>query len=837
MMYSGLGAVKRAGAVLVIVLSVFATPQIGQTISGISATSQAPPVQWPRSHDYHVDHYRIEIGVDLSNRSISGTTTVTLEPFISGFKRIELDAGDMQIKSVKLDGGSPLQFKYEGNEKLFVTLDHGYSAGERITVAINYEAVPKQGLTFIPPDPSQPNRSYQVWSQGESQTNHYWFPCYDYPNDKATSETLITVDEKYRVISNGELVEVRDNKASNTKTWHWKMDRPYSSYLTSIIVGQFSEIAERFKSIPVVSYVYPNEEENARLSLGKIDQMVAFFSQKVGVDYPYPKYAQTTVGDFPGGMENISATTMTDTAVHDKRAQLDVSSDLLISHELAHQWFGDMLTCRDWGELWLNESFAEFFADLWTEHDLGEDQYHYEMRNNQTQYLQAWERGTRRPLVTNRYDDPDALFDVYVYPRGAATVDMLRFVLGEELFWKAINHYVQKYEWQNVDTEELIDAIAESTGQNLQWFFDEWIYKMGHPQFDVKWTYDEPSKSVKVAVKQTQKKPTEQPWFASPDFFTTPVDIAVTTASGEHVHRVFIDGPDKEFTLAVDSKPLIINFDRGNYIIKRVNFPKSDDELAYEIVHDQDSTGRLRAIDDTKARKGNVIEQALIQAALKDEFWGARAEAVAALGAVNDPAAEQALFQAAKDKDSRVRRAAVGGLVRYQDPQVAALLTNLTKTDPSYFVIADAAAGLGTLHSPDAYNVLVGLLAESSWQDTIRGGALRGLAALKDPRALDLALKYSQPGSEPALRAVAFGILAQYGKGNEQAFKILLAAIGEPSEQIVFAAMQAVGVLGDARALPALEDLRKRTDFPGEAREILEAEIARLKAASNGGSR
>jgi len=820
---------------------------IGVTIWPLSATRsaqsagqsqaalEAPPVQAPRVREYHVDHYRIETSIDLPNRSITGATAITLEPLKTDFHQIDLDAGDMKIKAVSLESGTPLQFKYSDGQKLAISLDHIYQTGQKLTVVVNYAASPRQGLTFISPNAAGPGRPYQVWSQGESQTNHYWFPCYDYPNDKATCETITTADDKYMVISNGKLVDVKDNTGAHTRTWHWQMDEPYSSYLTSIIVGQFAEIEDHFKKVPIISYVYPDQIANGRVSLGNIGRMVTFFSEKIGIDYPYTKYSETTVADFPGGMENISATTMTDTVIHDRRAQLDVSSDPLISHELAHQWFGDMLTCRDWGQLWLNESFAEFFADLWSEHDLGIDDYSYQMRANQLEYLEAWSHGIRRPLVTDRYDDPDALFDAYAYPRGAATVGMLRYVLGDDDFWKSIHHYAEKYKWQNVDTGELIQAIAEATGKNLQWFFDEWVYQMGHPVFDVSDSYDQSSGTLKLVVKQEQKPDQSRPWFRSTQYFTTPVDVAITTAAGERVERVVIDGPEKEFSFKVDSRPLIVNFDRGNHIIKQMKFKRPDDELIYQAAHDRDSTGRIRAIDELITHKSPAAEQALAEVALNDRFWGVRNEAITYLSGSKGDASKQTLIQATKDRDSRVRRAAVNGLAAYKDPGLGTLFVGLAKNDPSYFVVADAAAALGQSSAPGAYDVLAGLLSQSSWQDTIRGGALRGLAALKDPRAMELAFKYAAPGNQLGLRAVAMSLLAQNGKGNERVFDMLVAALKEPSEQVVLAALQGLGILGDPRAIPALQELEKRPDFPGEARQIVDQEIAKIRAANNGG--
>jgi aminopeptidase N len=797
----------------------------------IPAQAPEPPAyQWPRSHNYDVQNYRIELSFDWTKQSVTGETTITFQPFGNDVKEIEIDAGSMTVKSVRLAGGAPLKFRYVDNEKLYVGLDKPYPAGKDVSVAISYEATPKQGLTFITPTETDPTRPYQIWSQGEARTNHYWFPCYDYPNDKATSELVATVDEKYQVISNGALLSVKPNPAAKTKTWDWKMDRPFSSYLVSIIVGQYEEVTGEFKGKPVISYVYPGQAEDGRVSFGKLAQMVAFFSQKTGYDYPYPKYVQTMVRDFGGAMENITATTMTDTAVHDKRAALDISSDEISSHELAHQWFGDLLTCRHWGEIWLNESFATFFEALWNEHDKGKDDFLYEMYRNQQAYFQAWNQGSRRPIVTTRYNDPDAVFDAYAYPRGGAVLSMLRYVLGEELFWKAINYYVKKYQWQNVETSDLINAIEEATGQNLGWFFDEWVYRMGHPEFEITTNYDD-AKTLKLTVKQTQKPDDKRPWFASPDFFTMPVDIAITTASGEKVHRVWIDKPEKEFTFEVDSKPLIINFDRGNYLIKRVKFSRADEELAYQLTHDTDVMGRVLAAIALNGHPGDAVTKSLAQAATGDGFWGVRVESVKALSGLKTDGSRTALIEAAKDKDSRVRREAIKGLGVFKDPKLADLFTGTINNDPSYFAIAEAARALGQSGSPQAYDVLTGALKLESWQSTIRAGVLGGLAATGDPRALEVALKYASPGNPASVRATALQVLAAAGKGNDRALETLTSALKEKSLQIRFTAVQALARLGDPRAIPALEELAKSSDLPPMFKGFVTNAINQLKNA------
>jgi aminopeptidase N len=782
-----------------------------------------------RVHDYDVQHYRIAVSFDWAAESVAGETTITLSPVKDGFREIEIDAGKMKIESVRLGAGTPLRFRYERDEKLFVELDREYAAGQELAVTIAHSAVPDRGLEFIKPTQSEPKRPHQIWSQGEAEDNHFWFPCYDYPDDKATSELIATVDKRYRVISNGALVANHENPGG-TRTWHWRMDQPFSSYLISVIVGEFAEIRHEFKKTPVVSYVYRDQIRNATLSFGKLPRMMEFFSGRFGHGYPFAKYAQTTVHDFEGGMENITATTLADTAVHDARAHLNVSSDGLIAHELAHSWFGNMVTCRDWSDVWLNEGFATFFEAVWAEHDLGPSEYLYEMLGNQQAYFQTWFQGERRPLVTEKYVDPDSLFDAYSYQRGAAVLNMLRFVLGEDQFWKAVRYYITKYRWQNVNTPQLVTAIEESTGQNLQWFFDQWIYKLGHPEIEITSSYDG-ARSLKLRVIQTAMPQPTASGHEYPRFFTMPVDIAITTAAGERVHRVLIDKPECEFVFAVDSKPLIVNFDRGNYLIKQVRFNRSDEELAHQALHDADVMGRVRAAIQLKLRTSEVAVAAMAEAALRDRFWGVRLEAVRSLWTVKNATARAALSKAARDRDPRIRAAALEGLAEFKDPLLAGLYADTLATERSYFAVAEAAVALGQTGSPRAFGALANAVNQDSWQEIIREGALRGLIALKDPRSGDLGIRYAVPGNPAGVRRLAFQLLGEVGKGNDRALSALSDALTE-TPTIAVDAIQPLGRLGDLRAIRALEEFVRRDDAWPSAIQLANRVINRLKDAA-----
>ena len=799
-----------------------------------------PPPNWTRSHDYDVQHYRIQLGFDWTKKTISGETTITLRPFASNFRELELDAGDMSIGSVMLTTSTgpakKLEFNYDGKEKLRVSLDRAYRAGEELSVVVAYSAQPRRGLNFITPNEGDPQRPYQIWSQGEAQTNHYWFPSYDYPNDFATSETIVTVEDKYTVISNGALMSVKRDPAKHTATYHWKIGEPHATYLTSIIVGEFAEIKQDYAGIPVISYVPKDRLAEARISLGKIADMVRFFSEKTGVKYPYAKYAQTTVRDFPGGMENISATTLGDLFIYDQRALLDQSSDPLLSHELAHQWFGDFVTCRDWSEIWLNEGFATYFAHLFTERDKGRDEMLYGLLGDQRQYLNAWAQGNRQPIVNNRYTDPDAVFGVYVYQRAGAVLHMLRTLLGDEAWWRAINHYLKTNAHRNVETAQLKIAVEEATGQNVGWFFDQWMFRAGHPELTVTYTWDEAARVVKLKVEQTQKPP-EKSVFPAAELFRLPVDVGITTAAGERIERIWVDQANREYILPADSKPLIVNFDRGNTLIKALKFEKPKEELSYQAIHDRDMMGRVWAIGELKKFKDDDVTRALGEVLTKDPFWGAKVEAARTLASFKTDAAKTALLAGTKDAKSAVRREAIRGLGQYKDASLADLFIGVIERDQSYFAVGDALRALGGSRAPQAYDALIKALDQPSDRDVIRAAAIEGLAALGDARALELVLRYAAAPNRENVRVSALQASVALGRSDparrDQLNDLLISAL-KPGGGIGlrFTAIGGLAAVGDARAIPAIETAITEMEFGPvgpQFRQFAQGVIAQLK--------
>jgi aminopeptidase N len=544
-------------------------------------------------------------------------------------------------------------------------------------------------------------------------------------------------------------------------------------------------------------------------------------------------------------MENISATTQTDQMIHDKRAELDQTSDSLQSHELAHQWFGDYVTCRTWADIWLNESFATYFQALWDEYKLGRDDFLYsDVKQNQDAYFAAWRMGNRRPIVTKNYENPDAVFDTYAYPRGGAVLHMLRKTLGEQNWWRAINYYLRKYANQPVETSQFRIAIEEATGQSMDWFFDEWLYRMGHPVFRVTEKYDPQTKELKLIVEQVQKlDPDSQ--YPQVALFQTPAEIEIGTASGTRIERVLIQ-PAKEqtFTFKADSKPLLVNFDYHGTLIKELEFQKTSEELLFQLTKDEDPLGRIWALSQltpklkdqaTAASEREGMIDGVARALTQDKFWGMRVEAAAALAGVSGDVARQALMAGIKDPDARVRKRAVASLGSSKDSTLASTYEQLLH-DQSYGVIGAAAYALGQTKDPKAYDALVKLLNEPSWRDTIKGSSLSGLQALGDPRALEVAMPYASAAYPTPVRNAAMRIIGTLGAKDPRAFpkvaELTKYAFDRNDFSLLIPATETLVTLGDPKGIPLLEEMTRQSEGIPQLRQVIGGALDRLRKVS-----
>lgn len=773
-------------------------------------------------------HIKIEASFDFSQKKVFGTTTLWVEPINEGLRHLELDAVEMMIKRVALSTGMPLGYEYLGG-RLRIDLGKPRRSGEEVIFSIEYEAQPRRGLYFISPNEAYPNKPVQIWSQGQDEDSRHWFPCFDYPNERATSELIATVPSKYFALSNGKLIHMREDASKGVKTYHWKQSIPHVSYLITLVVGEYVELKEAFDGIPVLYYVYPGREADARRSFGNTPDMLNFFSEKIGIKYPYEKYAQVVVADFIfGGMENTTATTLTDTTLHDARAHLDFSSDGLVAHELAHQWWGDLLTCKDWSHGWLNEGFATYFDALYTEHHKGVDEFRHEINEDMEAYFREDRERYRRPIVFNIYDEPVDLFDRHLYQKAACVLHMLRFVLGDDLFWKSLQHYAQKFREKTVDTTDLLNAICEATGKNLEWFFAQWIHKAGHPEFKVAYNWDETYKQVQLTVSQTQKTDEWTP------IFRTPIEIAIATSHGVERVRIEIVEPEQRFYLLCAERPKMVSFDVGNWILKKLDFSLPEEMLVYQLGQDRDCMGRIRAAEGLGKTGSPQAVKALRQALLRDPYWGVQAAAAKALGNWGTTSAREALIAGLEIEHPKARRAVVRALGEFKNDESVAekLVEILRRGDASYYVEAEAATSLGKTRFSRAFEELKQALAKDSFNEVIRAGVFEGFSQLRDERAIAICKEWTQYGKPSQARQAAVVALGKLGEGKREIGEFLIDFLRDSDFRVRLQTLTALRELKDERTIPALGKFAEQS-LDGREKRLSREIILKLKEGQN----
>ena len=758
------------------------------------------PPKWCRDRIVDVQHIKLEIAPDFDTKSISGTSTLTVAPIYDDTDFMVLDACEMEIESVSLEGKA-LEHHHDG-ENLTVYFGKTLEPDKHFELAIKYSATPSRGAYFVGPDHGYPDKHLEFWTQGQDEDSRYWFPCFDYPNERMTSEIIARVPKGMTSLSNGALIDERDE--GDYHYHHWKHEVPHVPYLMMLVIGDYVKVSKEWDGIPVDYYVPPGREEDGERSFDPTPDMVRFFSEKTGVRYPYAKYAQITAEDFIfGGMENTTATLQTSLTLHDERAHLDFSSDPLNSHELAHQWFGDYVTCRDWSHAWLNESFATYFEAMWCEESLGDDEFKYYLDADWRAYLAEDKGSYRRAIQTNIYVEPLDLFDRHLYQKGAVILHHLRKQLDDRLWWKVINLYLTRHGGGNVITQDFATAIEDVTGKNYDWFFSQWIYGGGHPEFKVKARWDDKTGSLDFSILQKQKKDDLTA------IFRTPVKVRFVYSGGEETREFEIDKPAHRYHIKLPSRPKWIAFDPGNAVPKTIELDLSEEMLISQLKYDDDVMGRVHAARSLGGKPTKKSTEALTEALANDGFWGVQAEAAGALGKIHSKAALDALLEQANTKHPKARRALVRALGEFKDGRATATLAAKLQKDKSYYVSAEAALALAKTRGSLAYDVMVEALAQESHNDVIRAYIFNGFCELRDMRALEVLKEWTSYGKSQQARYSAIAALGRLAhESTEDKDKTETREVLEPCLEGDFrtamAAVSGLTALKDIKALPAL---------------------------------
>jgi aminopeptidase N len=779
---------------------------------------------YARTRDYDLQHSRIAFRFDLEQKKVLGDVTHSLSVLRDGISKISFDSTGLTIQNVTVNKAAA---KFETTaDKLIVHLSSAAKAGEKFEVAIRYEGKPTKGMYFILPDKDYPDRPKQIWTQGESEDTHYYLPTYDYPNDRLTTETILTVAASWITVSNGKLISVSD-AGKGLKTWTWRESVPSSTYLLTVVAGEFDEVKDSWRGMPVTYYAPKGRGDRLTVNYSRTPAMIDLFSKKLGVDYPWEKYAQVMVDDFvAGGMENSSATTNTSNSLNHPKiaAELFTDEDGLISHELGHQWFGDLVTCKDWGDVWLNEGFATFMENLWMEGHYGKDQADYERWDGARQWFGQGNL-FNKPIVRHDFDDSSE-FDGNAYTKGGWVLHMLRHELGEDAFYRGLKHYLEVNRGKNVVTADLAKAMEESSHTNVDQFFSQWLYGAGAPKFDLSYSYDNDKHQVTLTVKQTQKVE------GRVSIFRAPVDVEISTASGPKLYPITVSKAEEIFTFPSDSAPLMLLFDKGGHLLKSSEFHKDKKEWLYQLKHGADFADRAdAAVALGKIKNDADVVGALGSAVHSDKAWGVRVTAAEALGQIGGAAASKELIDALNSaSEPWTRNRIVSALGNFKDDTaVAARLTAIAKEDNSYRARASALQALGRLKSPGAFASLEAAVSTDTPDGYVRNAALRALGPLGDDKAVPLLQQWSAVGKPIESRTAAIRSLANLQKDNKDITIQIASYLTEPHFPVRMSAIFGLGGRGDATAVPALEALLKSGDLSIEMAPMIKAQIARLQ--------
>ncbi len=699
-----------------------------------------------RSRDIDITDVRADLRFDLGEARLTGTLAVTFTPLREGLREVSLDAAEMTISAVESGTPSgPVSFVHEGRA-LTIKLPSPLSPGETGIVKITYACQPRTGMYFIP---AVGSRSPQAWNYGEGGLHYSWLPLYNDTNERFTATFAVTVARPFVALSNGRLEATLEN-ADGTRTFRWVQDTPVPNYLLTVDVGAFTKVPLAAahlpgRDLPLSVWGEAGSESALALTFGKTPEMVEFFSQRFGYAYPWAKYDQVVLREFAtGAMETTTMVGFTaghvhqaddppDTAPNPESAHPTWTSDDTIAHELAHHWFGDLVTCRSLGSIWLNESFASFAHTVWNGHENGEDDLTYQRWRYLDSYLgYVGQSGRVRPMEFLRYTVPDAVYQLETtYLKGALVLHMLRRIVGDEDFYRTLAWYLHRNEFRSVESSDLLAAFKATTGRNLTWFFDDWIVGGGgHPSFEVSYQWVPERMQVDLTVKQVQADlPFE-------NAFRLPVEIEIVTASGPKTHTVEVDGWTTRLALPADSKPLAVVFDKGGWLVADVRFERSLDEWLYQLAHGglAEQLRAARQLGQEFRHRREAVSALVDELADKNAHWGLRQEAARGLGLIGDESAAKALIGALRDPDRRVRRGVAVALAggaggREADEALKAAVTG----DPAEDVVAAAAASLGRRQAPGAREFLAAQVGRGSrWWDVIRAGALTGLSEFED---------------------------------------------------------------------------------------------------------
>ena len=714
---------------------------------------------------------KLDVRFDYKKQHLLGTAVLTLRSHFYPQSEVVLDAKGFDIQKVELVGerkNKGLSYSYN-RRKLIIALGQPYPRGTIYRVRIVYVAKPNElpqggsaaitsdkGLYFINPLGLEKNKPRQIWTQGETEASSCWFPTIDQPNQRMTQEISLTVEKQFKTLSNGLLTSSQAN-ADGTRTDTWKLSQPHAPYLATLVVGDYAVVSDSWHGKAVDYYVEPQYAGTARAVFGRTPEMLDFFSRKLGVEYPWDKYAQIVVRDYvSGAMENTTASTFGSFVQATRRELRDANyqtSEFVIVHELFHQWFGDYVTCESWANLPLNESFADYSEFLWAEHKYGADEAGLVQELKVSSYLEE-ALSKREPLIRYRYQNREDMFDRHSYDKGGRVLHMLRKYVGDEAFFASLNRYLTQNKLSAVEISKLRTAFEETTGEDLTWFFDQWFLQRGHPELRITHAYA--NGQVALRVQQTQDT-LFQP------LYRLPVTVAVWTGSNQPTeHRITVTRADQTFQLPANQKPVLVKFDNESQLLAQFDEVRTTDELVFQYYHAWDYQQKSEVLDLLQNKTAELAVSSLLRNALNDKFWN-------------------------------IRRLALDHLRRYRGPEPEGMrkdIQRLATTDPSTRVRAQAIKTLATLKDGSFGPIYGAAVADSSV--LVAAAAIEVLAVKPEITTRQQIAAIDNTNSSPLLVSIA----SYYAlNGGLDQYPWFLRHLPDVAEADLYAYLQSFGAL------------------------------------------
>jgi len=796
-----------------------------------SATFLAP-IDSPDYRKYAPDrevevlHLALDVTPDFKRRTVQGKATIQFKPILNPVREIRLDGVDLSVESVT--STQRVQAFQVTEDKVIVTFVDEIAPNKEASVTVTYHAEPTEGLYFRTPEMGYKEGDTHLFTQGEEIEARHWYPCFDSPNMKFTSEITCRIPEGMTSISNGHLVSEEKDPASGLVAFHWSQDKPHANYLISLCAGYFKKIEDKFRDIPIDFCTPASEINEAQTSFRDTKDMLTFFEKEIGVPYPWAKYSQVCVNDFvEGGMENTSCTTLTDSTLFTDATENIRNSEGLIAHEMAHQWFGDLVTCKDWSQIWLNESFATYYETLYNEHKNGRDNMLYELYGRARQITGI--TNDVNAIVRRNYDNSHEMFGYLAYPKGGWVLHMLRSQLGEDLYRRCIKTYLERHQYGSVVTDNLRSVIEELTGRSFDQFFDQWLYHGRQPQLDANYSWDENTKLARVTIRQTQKVD------ENVVLFNFPLTIRFKGKSGATDKQIIVKEKEEDFYFPLEAAPEIVRLDPEYTLLAKTTFRLPNAMVYAQLSDKTDSIGRILAIEQLAEKKDKESVAKLKKTLNEDAFYGVRIEAARALRSAHIDEALEALLDSRKQSDARVRQQVISDIADFYRDTAYKSAVDTVETEKNPDITAAALRGLGSYAKPEVHDTLIKFLNSESYRNELAVAAIGGMRSQDDPAYIAPLLEnlskhreaYTSRGYAQGLSAVAY--LARNEEKKETVRKFLVDHVNDKKKTVQRAAISALGNLGDPQAIAVLQTFASASKETPE-RSAAERAITDLRA-------